>query len=65
MSRFNSTELAELRSVLLEERAKRAGSVVVGACKSFEAYNREVGYVLALDFAVDSINKILGSTGED
>lgn len=58
-------EISRIRASILKERADRAGQVAVGQCKTFDAYNHEVGYVKALDFAIDQITRITGSDGDD
>ena len=64
MSRFFATELERIRTKLLDERASRAGDVAIGKPKTFEEYNREVGFVRGIDFAIDVITQTTGS-GED
>lgn len=65
MARFGSDELTRIRAEILRQRAERAGSVADGKCVSYETYKHEVGYVAGLDFALEQINKITGSSGDN
>lgn len=58
-------ELSRIRASILERRAQRAGDIADGKCTSFDSYKHEVGYVSALDFALEEITRITGSDGED
>jgi len=64
MPRYFADEFNRLQATLLERRALRAGDIADGRCKTFEDYKHEIGYVGGLDFALQELKRITGSTGE-
>jgi len=65
MPRIYADEMSRIQRTVLEERALHAGDIADGKCKTFDAYQLEIGYVRGLDFALNTILRITGSTGED